>query len=158
VKPQTLSHIHLQVCDRCISASPPSSVKPWRGVEAVQSRELDHPHIVRTLAHTTVLVPPPAPPPPLASASMPGVPGRRSGGVAEGRAAPATPQRASFDCARDIDAGAQHGRAFATATARRTSFDDDSILRAQVGAAARMTRSFAAKPTHVFVGVLFAQS
>ena len=38
-----------QVCDSGISASEGRSLKPWSGVEAQQSRALDHPHLVKTL-------------------------------------------------------------------------------------------------------------
>ena len=31
-------------------------VQSWQSIEAIQSRELDHPSIVKTYAHTTVMI------------------------------------------------------------------------------------------------------
>lgn len=55
----------LQVCTQGIARSGDRTVKPWAGVEAVASLALEHPGVMRTLNHTTVVVP--APPPRSAS-------------------------------------------------------------------------------------------
>ena len=46
----------MQICSTSLSASRLQRGKPWRSVEAVQARRLDHPGIVRTYKTTTVLV------------------------------------------------------------------------------------------------------
>lgn len=51
----------LQVCTQGIARSGDRTVKPWAGVEAVASLALHHRGVMRTLNHTTVVVP--APPP-----------------------------------------------------------------------------------------------
>lgn len=45
-----------QICCTSLSAARLRRGKPWRSVEAVQARGLDHPGIVRTYKTTTVLV------------------------------------------------------------------------------------------------------
>lgn len=50
-----------QVCTQGIARSGDRTVKPWAGVEAVASLALHHPGVMRTLNHTTVVVPAPAP-------------------------------------------------------------------------------------------------
>ena len=45
-----------QICCTSLSASRLRRGKPWRSVEAVQARGLDHPGIVRTYKTTNVLV------------------------------------------------------------------------------------------------------
>jgi len=45
-----------QICSVTLSASSARQTKPWRSFEAVQARVLDHPGVMRTYKHTTVLV------------------------------------------------------------------------------------------------------
>jgi hypothetical protein len=47
------------VCTQGIARSGDRTVKPWAGVEAVASLALHHPGVMRTLNHTTVVVPAP---------------------------------------------------------------------------------------------------
>lgn len=123
-----------QVCDSSINASEGQSRKPWSGVEAVQWRTLEHPHVVRTLAHTTVLVPPPPPPERSARVSLDSaksvaatpIPAR---GRRRARLLDEAAHRASFHSTRELDAAADHSRAFASAQPRRSSFDSGAHLR-----------------------------
>lgn len=51
------AHGRPQVCTQGIARSGDRTVKPWAGVEAVASLALHHPGVMRTLNHTTVVVP-----------------------------------------------------------------------------------------------------
>lgn len=55
------SEVAIKVCTQGIARSGDRTVKPWAGVEAVASLALQHRGVMRTLNHTTVVVP--APPP-----------------------------------------------------------------------------------------------
>jgi hypothetical protein len=53
---ESLLHFLMQICSTSLSVSRLQRGKPWRSVEAVQARGLNHPGIVRTYKTTTVLV------------------------------------------------------------------------------------------------------
>jgi hypothetical protein len=44
----------VQICETRLDRN--HGVQSWKSVEAIQSRELDHPYIVKTYAHTTVMM------------------------------------------------------------------------------------------------------
>ena len=44
----------VQICETRMGRE--HGVQSWQSIEAIQSRELDHPSIVKTYAHTTVMI------------------------------------------------------------------------------------------------------
>lgn len=48
--------VAVKVCEKALTNSRGKRLKPWAGVEAMRALELDHPGIVRTLKHTSVLL------------------------------------------------------------------------------------------------------
>lgn len=49
--------VAVKICHQGLARSGERKVKPWAGVEAVTSLQLRHRHVMRTLKHTTVVVP-----------------------------------------------------------------------------------------------------